>query len=256
MRYISPSLLREYLFCPRSFFYRKFQNLSLISLTKSNILAQERIDAFTSGFFSTLSMWNEETSLKTQFDLECLLKSKFFTHLDFYQMHGNQTFRELDEKVFTLLLWLTDHLWGKNAPYDGQIPYCTPVMVNEYIKAPEIQLQGRPSALFRQSNDSFLIFIQTFRQKLPHLSKKEFLQAAIYSRILQKMGIAAQDYLFVNYYSMDLIFKRLQRIDFDRLDMLLNDFRITMREGNFDLPKNPPCKFCEFKWICKEQSSQ
>ena len=255
MPYISPSLLKDYIFCPRSFYYRKFQNYRLISLN-NNILAQERIDAFTLGFFSTLSMWNEETYLKTQSDLEYLLKTKFFTHLDFYQTHECQTFRELDEKVFTLLLWLTIHLWEVNTPNVDQLPYYTPVMVNKYIKAPGIQLQGRPSAVFQKSNDSALIFIQTFHQKLPHTSKKENLQAAIYSRILESIGIKAQEYLFVNYCCMDLNFKRLKQSDFYSLDRFLNEFRIAMHEGIFDPPSTPPCKFCEFKWICKEQSCQ
>ncbi|MFX0206332.1 MAG: hypothetical protein ACFFDT_10110 [Candidatus Hodarchaeota archaeon] len=111
----------------------------MISLNNDNISAQERIDAFTSGFFSTLSMWSEETSLQTRFDLEYLLTSKFFTHLEFYQIYDSQTFRGLDEKVFTLLMWLTVHLWEVNTPNDEQLPYYTPIMVNEYIKAPEIQ---------------------------------------------------------------------------------------------------------------------
>jgi hypothetical protein len=200
-------------------------------------------------------MWNEE-NLKTRFDLEYLLTSKFFTHLEFYQTYDNQTFQELDEKVFTLLMWLTIHLWERNIPNDEQLPYYTPIMVNEYIKAPEIQLQGRPSAVFRQPNGSALIFIQTFHQKLPHISKKEFLQAAIYSRILESMGIDAQEYLFVNYCSMDLNFKQLKQTDFDSLDTFLNEFRIVISEGAFEPPKKPPCKFCEFKWICKEKNSQ
>ncbi|MFX0206333.1 MAG: hypothetical protein ACFFDT_10115 [Candidatus Hodarchaeota archaeon] len=79
---------------------------------------------------------------------------------------------------------------------------------------------------------------------------KEYLQAAIYSRILELMGIDARDYLLVNYCSMDLNFKRLKQSDFDSLDIFLNEFRIAISEGTFKPPKNPPCKFCEFKWIC------
>ncbi|MFX1517230.1 MAG: PD-(D/E)XK nuclease family protein [Promethearchaeota archaeon] len=249
MRYISPSLLREYLFCPRSFFYRKLQKYSLLSSTSGNALAQERIDNFTSGFFSTLRIWNEETSSKNPIDLEYLLSSKFFTHLAFFQTHGNQPFRELDEKVFTMLLWLTIHLWETNTPNDKQLPYFTPLMVNEFIKAPEIQLQGRPSAIFRQPNDSALIFIQTFHQKLPQIHS---LQAAIYARILQSMEIGAENYLYVNYFQMDVKFEQLRQSDFINLDKFLNNFRIAIREGSFDPPKSPPCENCEFKWICKE----
>jgi len=242
--FISPSLLREYLFCPRSFFYRRLQHYSLISFTNGNIVAQERIDAFTSGFFSTLNKWNEKTSLRTLFDLEYLLSSKFSTHLKY----ENQAIRELYEKVFTLLLWLIVHLWKKRTPND-EIPYYLPLMVNEFIQAPGIHLQGRPSAVFRQPNESALILIQTFHQKFLQIHS---FQPAIYARILQTKGINAQDYLFVNYHRMDFKFQHLKQSDFDSLDIFLKDFANTLREGNFDPPKNPPCELCEFKWICQD----
>ena len=249
MRYISPSLLREYLFCPRSFFYRRLQKFSLISSTSGNALAQDRIDTFTSGFFSALRIWNEETTPRNPNDLEYLLSSKFFTHLAFFQTNNNQNFRELDEKVFTMLFWLIIHLWETNTPNDKQFPFYTPLMVNEFIKAPEIQLQGRPSAVFRQSNGSALIFIQIFQQKISHILT---LQAAIYARILQSLGISAEDYLYVNYYRMDIKFEQLKHSDFISLDKFLNDFRIAVHEGSFDPPKNPTCENCEFKWICQD----
>ncbi|MFX1535904.1 MAG: PD-(D/E)XK nuclease family protein [Promethearchaeota archaeon] len=249
MRNISPSLLKEYLFCPRSFYYRKLQHFSLISSTNDHAIAQERIDTFTSGFFSTLKIWNESQP-KTHFELEYLLSSKFFTYLE--PKEEKQTLRELDEKIFTILLWLTIHLWEKNTSKDYESPNYLPLMVNEFIQAPELHLQGRPSAVFRQQNNSALLFIQTFQQKLPHIKNSEHLQATIYARILQAMGINAQDYLFVNYHSMDLKFQQLKSGDFISLDNYLHNFKLAIREGNFDPPKNPPCLQCEFKWICKD----
>ena len=251
MRYISPSLLREYLFCPRAFYYKRFLQCNLVSSTNANTFAQERIDTFTSGFFSTLSMWNEEISPNSQFDLEYLLSSKFFTHLEFHSKENNQPFRELDEKVFTLLLWLTIRLWEENASNDYQRSYHLPLMVNEFIQAPEIYLQGRPSAVFRQPNDSALILIQTFQQKFPHIKRGELFQAALYARILQTMGIDVEAYLYVNYYQMDLKFEQLKHSDFITLDKFLDDFRIAIHERSFvDPPKNPPCENCELKLIC------
>jgi hypothetical protein len=224
------------------------QHFSLISSTNGYALAQKRIDAFTSGFFSTLNVWDEARP-KTYFNLEYFLSSKFSNHLD--PKEDNQTFQELDEKVFTLLLWLTNLLWEKNTSNDYQSPYYLPLMVNEFIQAPELRLQGRPSAVFRQSDNSALLFIQTFQQKLPHIENSEHLQATIYARILQTMGITALDYLFVNYLRMDLKFQQLKSGDFISLDKYLNDFKLAIREGDFDPPKNPPCGICEFKWICK-----
>ncbi len=244
--------MKEYLFCPRSFSYRKLHHLSLITSINSNVFTQDRIDAFTSGFFFTLSKWNEETSPKTRYELEYLLSSKFFTHLENLTMTEDYDFRELDEKVFTLLSWLIVHLWEKNTPIDEQLPYYLPLMVNEFIQAPGIHLQGRPSAVFRHPNDKALILIQTFHQKFPNIKNGESLQASLYARILQTMEINPQDYLFVNYHRMDLKFQRFKQSDLDSLDSFLNDFRIAMREGNFDPPENPPCIICEFKWICKD----
>lgn len=241
--------MKDYLFCPRYFFYRKVHHLSLIPLT-IGILAQERVDDFTFGFFTNLSKWNEETSVKTRFDLEYLLSSKFFTHLETDARTGDLDFRKLDEKVFTLLSWLAVYLWGKITPNIER--YFIPIMVNEFIQAPSLNLQGRPSAVFKQPNNSALILIQTLRLEFPHTRCLVTLQAALYARILDTMGIKAQNFLYVNYHRMDLLFQDLKQNDFNSLDDILKDFQIAMREENFDPPENPPCEICEFKWICKD----
>ncbi|UCG03414.1 MAG: PD-(D/E)XK nuclease family protein [Candidatus Heimdallarchaeota archaeon] len=243
MRYISPSLVKEYLFCPRSFSYRWMHHLSLISTNNSSV--QERIDTFTSGFFSALSLWDAKTRPRTRFELEYLLSSKFRNHLEKFARNEEPTFRELDEKVFTLLLWLILNLWETEENF-------LPIMVNEFIQAPSLNLQGRPSAVFRYSNNSALILIQTFRSDFPHTQRLVTLQAALYARILKPMEFIPQSFLYIDYYRMNLIFRELNSSDFNNLDIFLKNFQIAIREENFDPPKNPPCKTCEFKWICKD----
>jgi hypothetical protein len=225
-------------------------HLSLIPKieTNQNTIAQERVDDFTFGFFSNLKhMLNETTLPKEKMDINYLSKTKFFTCLESYTRTEDQIYRELDEKVFTLLSWLVLYLWEKISLYNSQLSFFLPIMVNQNIRAPNLNLQGRPSAIFVHANDSALILIQTFRLEYPHMKGLVNLQASIYARILKTMGIKAHDFLYVNYRTMTLIFREFQHVNFKDLEEFLNNFQ---EEENFDPPRTPPCKTCEFELIC------
>lgn len=251
--YLSPSSAKEFISCPRAFLFRKVHHLSLITPieTNQNIIAQERLDDFTSGFFSNLkNLLNETTLPKKRSDIDYLLKTKFFTYLKSYTRTEDQIYRELDEKVFTLLSWLVQYLWGKKSSYNSQLSFFLPIMVNQNIRAPNLNLQGRPSAIFVHANDSALILIQTFRLEYPHMQGLVPLQASIYARILEIMGIKSQDFLYVNYRTMTLIFREFIPDNFKGLEEFLNNFQVAIEEENFDPPRTPPCKTCEFELIC------
>ena len=262
--YLSPSSVKEFISCPRAFLFRKVHHLSLIPQieTYQNIIGQERVDDFTFGFFSNLkNLLNETTLPKKRSDIDYLLKTKFFTYLESYTRTEDQIYRELDEKVFTLLSWLVQYLWEKKGPYkniminmitrnNSQLSFFLPIMVNQNIRAPNLNLQGRPSALFVHANDSALILIQTFRLEYPHMQGLVTLQASIYARILKTMGIKVQDFLYVNYRTMTLIFREFLPVNFKDLEEFLNNFQVAIEEENFDPPRTPPCKTCEFELIC------
>lgn len=215
-----------------------------------NFFAQKRVMEFTSGFFLQLKeQWIEKGNLETQLDLEFLLSSKYNSYLEIRATTQDQTFRELDEKIFTLLSWLIVYLWGEPTLNTEQHPIL-PFMVNELIRAPSINLQGRPSAVFKHPNGSVLILIQAYGLISPYVQRWATLHAVLYARILETMGIRANCFLYVNYYSMNLIFQELKNTDFRNFDRFLKDFRIAIKEENFDPLDNPPCDICEFQWIC------
>ena len=58
---LSPSLVKEFLLCPRALLFRKTHHMSLIPSIEENQnnLAQEIVDNFTFGFFSDLkTLWS------------------------------------------------------------------------------------------------------------------------------------------------------------------------------------------------------
>ena len=253
---ISPTLIKEFISCPRSFQFQKVFHLSLSPPleSKQNVLAQERVDNFTLGFFSTLkNQWDEITPPKTRSEIEYLLNTKFFTYLDAYTRKEEEVYRELDEKVFTLLSWLVQYLWTKSTASTKQQPLFLPIMVNQLIDAPNLNLHGRPSAVFLYSDQTCMILIQTFREKLKHIRNLFVLQACIYARILASTGTKAKNFLFVNYRSMDLTFRNFTVEDFEELDKFLEKFESSIEEQNFVPPNSPPCESCEFKLICHNQ---
>lgn len=251
---LSPSLIKEFISCPRAFRFHKVYYLSLSPTpdSKRNVLAQERIDNFTSGIFSSLTtQWDEITLPRARSDIIYLLNTKFFTYLDAYTRNEEKAYRELDEKVFTLLSWLVQHLWTKLTA-DRLLAYFLPVMVNQLISAPNLNLHGRPSAVFLHPDQTCLILIQTFREEFQHTRNLFIFQACIYARILATMGIKAKNFLFVNYRSMDLTFRHFTSSDFEELDDFLENFESRISEQNFDPPNSPPCEKCEFKVICHD----
>ena len=251
---LSPTLLKEFISCPRIFLFRKVHHLSLFPPPESilNVLAQERVDNFTSGFFSSLkNQWDEITLTRTRSDIIYLLNTNFFSWLDAYTRNEEKAYRELDEKVFTLLTWLVQHLWTKFTASNR--PYFLPIMVNQFIDAPNLNLHGRPSAVFLHPDQTCLILIQTFREEIQHTRDLFILQACIYSRILATMGIKSKNFLFVNYWSMTLTFRNFTPTDFEELDIFLENFESSINEQNFDPPNSPPCELCEFKLICLNQ---
>ncbi|MFX1334638.1 MAG: hypothetical protein ACFFAM_09335 [Promethearchaeota archaeon] len=252
MRSISPSLIKEFMFCPQAFLYRKVHRLSLIPPMEINeiILAQERVDRITEAFFSILKThWHRRNDLKTQFNLNSFFDSMFSFFLKYNTQDEVLTYQELGEKVFTLLSWLVQYLWTINVLND-KIPQFLPIMVNHFIQAPSIYLQGRPSAVFKIPKDSVLILIQTYSRELPHTRDQELLQASIYARILETMGLKAQNFLYINYCTMSLVFQELKHVDFLKMEISLSKFRSNLDEGNFDPPNNPPCDICEFNCLC------
>lgn len=219
-----------------------------------NNLAQEIVDNFTFGFFSDLkTLWSESTTLTEQMELDFLLKTKFFTSLDGCSKIDTHIYRELEEKVYTLLSWLVQYLWSEATPNSRRLSHFLPVMVNQFIQSPKLNLHGRPSAVFVAPNKSALILIQTYRSEHKSIRNLSTLQASIYAQILESMEIKAKNFLYVNYHAMTLFFKNFKPIYFKNLEKLLFRFQIAIEEKNFDPTKAHPCVSCEFNLICNYQ---
>lgn len=251
---LSPSLIRDYITCPRSFMFIHLLKLNLIPSTQFNkiIYAQERIENFTTAFFSSLkSQWNEEVCLKSRKEMDYLLKTKFYSFLDIYHHSDSALSQELDEKVFTLLLWLISKIWIDLTPQEKLKPYFLPIMTNQYIKVPELNLHGRPSALFIHPDDTALLLIQTYYPTISNMLNFLKLQVAIYSRILESYGVRVRDFMYINYFSMVLIMQGFSpESEYEQLDKFLDSFQSSMIEQDYEPPKNPPCDLCEFRMIC------
>lgn len=221
--------------------------MSLIPHIESieNTISQERINEFTDEFFSVFRhQWREGTFPLKQIYLDQVLSTDFFTSLEVYKHIEDQIYRELAEKVFTLLTWLVQHLCREKNSITLSI------MVNQFIQAPEINLHGRPSAVFINQDRPSLILIQTYNIDYLNLAYFIPLQACVYARILETMGINAQHLLYVNYRTMSLISRELTPNDFEKLDTFLDTFQVSLEEGSFEPPSTPPCKICEFMAIC------
>ena len=96
-----------------------------------------------------------------------------------------------------------------------------------------------------------LILIQTYHFMNVQLQDFPYIQVAIYSRILESMGLKVIDFLYVNYYNMIVIKKTFTDKFYEKLDKFLESFRSNIIENNYEPSKNPPCKLCEFKIICE-----
>ncbi|MFX0181893.1 MAG: hypothetical protein ACFE95_02325 [Candidatus Hodarchaeota archaeon] len=254
MSYISPSVLRDFITCPRFFQYRWLFQLPLVPSIESQFerSAQERINNFTFGFFSNLkTQWSEENVYTALLDINCLFKSYLYTHLDIYANVKDQNTQELDEKVFTLLLWLILQLSDKNPEHEKMKSKVCPIFINDLIQAPNLRLRGRPSAVFLYPNNNTLIFIQSYHQVYPHTSDFDILQASMYARILTEMGLRVKHFLSVNYSTMALIFREFNQKDFNDLDEFLLHFQSCLEEREFIPPKLPPCPRCEFIKLCR-----
>ncbi len=228
-------------------------NLYLFPSKEKNffIYAQERIDQFTESFFTSLkNQWKKLPQSKLE--IKYLLATKFKSYLDINQHSEFTLYQILDEKVFTLLIWLISFLWTNATPIDKQKPFFQPIMVNRNIKAPELNMQGRPSAVFTLPDDKKLLLIQTYHTSLYDTQDLIHLQVAIYSQILDSIGVYIQHYLYVNYHTMAFIMQEVRReTEYKKLDKFLDSFYSSIVEHNFDPPKNPPCELCEFKLMCQ-----
>lgn len=233
--------------------FRNLFNLSLFPSKERNffISAQERIDQFTESFFASLRcQW--KTLPKTKLEINYLLLTKFYSYIVLNQQSEFKISHELDEKVFTLLMWLISFLWINATPIDRQKPFFLPIMVNQYIKAPELNMQGRPSAVFTHPDDTKLLLIQTYNPSLCDSQNLVHLQVAIYSQILDSIGVYIKDYLYVNYHTMAFIMQEFCReTEYKKLDNFLDSYYSSIVEYDFDPPKNPSCELCEFKIICQ-----
>jgi hypothetical protein len=227
--------------------------LSLVPSTESQFerFAQERINNFTYGFFLNLkTQWNDKNISTALLDINYLFKSKFYAHLDAYVNSKDQNYQELDEKVFTLLLWLILKLSDKKTEQEKKKAQLLPILINDLIQAPNLQLRGKPSAVFLYPNSNALIFIQSYRPVYPQTSDFEILQASIYARILTEMGLRVKHFLSVNYCTMALIFREFSQKDFNELDKSLSHFQSCLEEQEFIPPKSTPCPSCEFRKLC------
>ncbi|MHA2226161.1 MAG: hypothetical protein ACXAC8_13200 [Candidatus Hodarchaeales archaeon] len=244
--FISPTVLSEFVKCPRAFQLRRIQQFSLPPKQNSsyNLLAEERIDDFTLLFFKTLIRWYEKSSNEMKDGLDNLLKTKFYAYLGEIKDRG---YRELDEKVFTSLLWLTQYIKAHFTQKNSKKPTYLPIIINQLIKDPDRNLQGKPSAVFSHSNNEGLILIQVFQPRLPEGCNIVSIQAVIYSSILESIDLNIQDYLFINYHTMNLEYRKLQPSDFDKFEQILRDFQSEM---DYDPPDTPPCEICEFNILC------
>ncbi|MHA1967568.1 MAG: hypothetical protein ACW964_07180 [Candidatus Hodarchaeales archaeon] len=228
MALISPSLTREYLTCPRSFMFNKKLNLSLFptKLMEDAIYAQDRIEKITYAFFAFLNdEIREKGKLREENDLKLLINSKLHLNYDLVSHPNNRFIQELDEKVLSLLYWITTQFWNDLFSQNRNIPYYESVLINQYIKAPELNLHGRPSVVIIQPDNRVLLFIHTYQFTSPYLKDLPNLQIAIYARILDSLGLKMSEYLHVNYYSM--IIKRKKLVN------------------------NPLCAICEYNIICQ-----
>jgi hypothetical protein len=235
--------------------YSHLSNLYLFPSKQINhfIYAQERIDQITHGFFTVLKgQWKEKKLSKTKLEIDYLLTTKFYSYLGINQQSELDLSRELDEKVFTLLMWLISFLWINLASLDRRKPFILPIMVNQYIKAPELNLQGRPSAVFIHPDNTTLLLIQTYYPSILDRSNFVHLQVAIYARILDSIGVRVHNYLHINYHTMTIIMQEFHKqTEYEKLDNFLDTFHSSIVDHDFDPPKNPPCELCEFMLICK-----
>ncbi|MFX0142197.1 MAG: hypothetical protein ACFFDN_51640 [Candidatus Hodarchaeota archaeon] len=219
--------------------------------TQPKQIAQERINEFIFSFFSNLKSLNANKNIfKPLWTFDYSQRNKFNTIFDVFVKNGNQNYQELDEKVYSALVWLVLQLIDSKNEQDKKKVSFLPILINDFIQAPNLRLRGKPSAVFLHPKGKVMIFSQNYQPILPHTSDLEILQAAIHAKILTEMGFIVDRFLCVNYYSMSLICRKFNQKDFNELDKLLSHFQLCIEEHEFVPPKSPPCPSCEFSRIC------
>ncbi|MHA1331347.1 MAG: hypothetical protein ACTSR2_09740, partial [Candidatus Hodarchaeales archaeon] len=109
MRDLSYTMLKEFKLCPRAFYYRRIQNLSLPpDLTiKDDLNRQIMIDHLTEIFYSSLlSLTKKEVSFKTRSKLDNFIRTFVMNYII-----SKENLNEMNSPVFSFLNWVTQDIW-------------------------------------------------------------------------------------------------------------------------------------------------
>jgi len=240
-------MLKEFKLCPRAFYYRRIQNLSLPpDLTiKDDLNRQIMIDHLTEIFYSSLSsLTKKEVSFKTRSKLDNFIRTFVMNYII-----SKENLNEMNSPVFSFLNWVTQDIWVTLSRDFRRKKYFIPIMVNRIIQDPDSGFVARPSMVFMHDNSKVTPVIQTF-ESLINSSDLISIEAAICSKILKSMGFSMTNILYVNYFNMNITYRAVTSSDYKSLEDLLRYFRLKIEGQEFEHNRSEYCHYCEFRLLC------
>ncbi|WP_455141169.1 hypothetical protein [Candidatus Hodarchaeum mangrovi] len=249
MFFVTPSFLKEFNRCPHAFYLRRIQHFELgfSKEVEMEIIAYRKIEEYTKAFFTILFNPPLSYSVIThREEISYLLKAR---------LTYNYSLESLNEllvrKCFSFLGWLIQELWVMLPKNKRHQKYIHPNKIYELILSDRLKLKGCPSLVFLHPNNTYLLVIQSFNSN-PISNRLIISQAAIYSQILwQNDKIKSNDFLYIDYQSNLIIYRKFVQKDYQILSDFLQEFHDTIEDELFDSPNTNNCKTCEFRLICE-----
>ena len=248
MSFVSPTFLKEFNRCPTAFYLRRIQHFELgfSNEIKYEIKANHLIEEYTKVFFNILYELDIDYSIiRHREEIFYLLKVRSTSK---YSLNSENEL--LAKKCFIFLQWLIQELWVMLPKDKRDQKYIYPNRIYEIISSDQLKLIGRPSLVFLLPNNNYLLVIQTYTSN--PISKRLIIsQAAIYSQILwQNNKINSSDFLYIDYHSNQIIYRKFVQKDYQILSKILQEFYQAIEGELFNTPNINNCQKCELKTIC------
>ncbi len=231
MQLLSPSMLRTYLECPRSFYLIYIKNYRLVPPNEklNDSLFTYKANQFLIRYSSLIE--NDKYSRIT--DWKDTIDDELTGHL--YQK-VNQVFR-----------YFLHHLKNtRNFIGSFRYSHCNLIQSADHF------YQGRPTTIIFSSSQSTAIFIHEYRNEFLQTKGFERFQALIYASILKSHNCSPEEFLYVNYKTGTLVHDKILLNELEDLENFTGHFTHKFEEGKYIPAPSSPCEYCEFELICKK----
>ncbi|MHA1975107.1 MAG: hypothetical protein ACTSW1_19130 [Candidatus Hodarchaeales archaeon] len=247
MTELTYTMFNEFMSCPKAFYLRRIENLTLPhgDRTKEELQQQIMIDHLTEIFYSSLlEITTEKFGFRTRSELD-----KFINTFIKRKITSIKDYKKISPFVFSFLNWVTQDIWVTLSKEFRNNRRFIPIMVNRLIQDPESRFMARPSMIFTNDHSNVTSVIQTYESEVSNLDQIS-IEAAVCGKVLKSMGLNMTHMLYINYFTLDIIYKNVNASDYILLQKFVKNFRLRIEKQEFEKNRSASCQDCEFKLLC------